>query len=98
MKPSHIAAHPPHDPAPSPEALTGPAARGDWETVERHRTALAAMPGHRTELAGYDAMVSLARRLSLEEAAGAATAAADGAVDEAADARPVLAGGAEQVA
>ena len=25
-------------------ALTGPAARGDWETVERHRAAIAAMP------------------------------------------------------
>ena len=46
-------------------ALTGPAARGDWETVQRHRTAIASMPAHRTELAGYDAMVALARRLSL---------------------------------
>jgi predicted short-subunit dehydrogenase-like oxidoreductase (DUF2520 family) len=49
-------------------ALTGPAARGDWETVERHRAAIAGMPGHRTELAGYDAMVGLARRLSLDTA------------------------------
>jgi predicted short-subunit dehydrogenase-like oxidoreductase (DUF2520 family) len=49
-------------------ALTGPAARGDWETVERHRDAIAAMPAHRTELAGYDAMVALARRLSLDTA------------------------------
>ncbi len=47
------------------QALTGPAARGDWETVERHRTALGTMAGHRTELAAYDAMVGLARRLSL---------------------------------
>ena len=47
-------------------ALTGPAARGDWETVERHRTALAGMAGHRNELAAYDAMVGLARRLSLD--------------------------------
>jgi len=47
-------------------ALTGPAARGDWETVERHRTAIASMPAHRTELAGYDAMVAMARRLSLD--------------------------------
>jgi predicted short-subunit dehydrogenase-like oxidoreductase (DUF2520 family) len=46
-------------------ALTGPAARGDWDTVERHRAALGSMAGHRTELAGYDAMVGLARRLSL---------------------------------
>jgi predicted short-subunit dehydrogenase-like oxidoreductase (DUF2520 family) len=49
-------------------ALTGPAARGDWETVERHRAAIASMPAHRTELAGYDAMVALARRLSLDTA------------------------------
>ncbi len=47
-------------------ALTGPAARGDWDTVERHRSALAGMAGHRNELAAYDAMVGLARRLSLD--------------------------------
>jgi predicted short-subunit dehydrogenase-like oxidoreductase (DUF2520 family) len=47
------------------DALTGPAARGDWETVERHRRALARMAGARTELAAYDAMVGLARRLSV---------------------------------
>ena len=45
-------------------ALTGPAARGDWDTVDRHRTALSALAGHRTELAAYDAMVGLARRLN----------------------------------
>ena len=50
-------------------ALTGPAARGDWDTVERHRATIAGMPAHRTELAGYDAMVALARRLSLDTAA-----------------------------
>jgi predicted short-subunit dehydrogenase-like oxidoreductase (DUF2520 family) len=50
-------------------ALTGPAARGDWDTVERHRAALSGLPGHRTELAAYDAMVGLARRLSLDAAA-----------------------------
>jgi predicted short-subunit dehydrogenase-like oxidoreductase (DUF2520 family) len=50
------------------DALTGPAVRGDWETVERHREVLANLPGHRTELAAYDAMVGLARRLSLDEA------------------------------
>jgi predicted short-subunit dehydrogenase-like oxidoreductase (DUF2520 family) len=57
-------------------ALTGPAARGDWETVDRHREVLAAMPGHRTELAAYDALVGLARRLSLDTSAdpGAAEA------------------------
>jgi predicted short-subunit dehydrogenase-like oxidoreductase (DUF2520 family) len=49
-------------------ALTGPAARGDWDTVERHRRALSTMAGHRTELAGYDALVGLARRLSLDTA------------------------------
>jgi predicted short-subunit dehydrogenase-like oxidoreductase (DUF2520 family) len=48
------------------QALTGPAVRGDWDTVARHRAALASMAGHRTELAGYDAMVGLARRLSTE--------------------------------
>ena len=48
------------------QALTGPASRGDWETVERHRRALSTLAGPRTELAGYDAMVGLARRLSLE--------------------------------
>jgi predicted short-subunit dehydrogenase-like oxidoreductase (DUF2520 family) len=42
-------------------ALTGPAARGDWETIERHRAALSAeAPG---ELEAYDALVSSARRL-----------------------------------
>ncbi|MBI2705773.1 MAG: DUF2520 domain-containing protein [Actinobacteria bacterium] len=40
-------------------ALTGPAARGDWETIERHRAAL-----EPSELAAYDAMVDLARRLA----------------------------------
>ncbi len=47
-------------------ALTGPASRGDWDTVDRHRHALATLPGHRTELAAYDAMVGLARRLAME--------------------------------
>jgi predicted short-subunit dehydrogenase-like oxidoreductase (DUF2520 family) len=55
-------------------ALTGPAARGDWETVEGHRRTLSTMAGHRTELAAYDALVGLARRLSLD------TEAADEAV------------------
>lgn len=39
-------------------ALTGPAARGDRETIERHRVALDA-----DELALYDALVAAARRL-----------------------------------
>lgn len=39
-------------------ALTGPVARGDWDTVERHRAALPA-----DELVAYDAMVAAARRL-----------------------------------
>jgi predicted short-subunit dehydrogenase-like oxidoreductase (DUF2520 family) len=53
------------------KALTGPAARGDWDTVDRHRSALAGMAGHRNELAAYDAMVGLARRLSLDPAVSA---------------------------
>jgi predicted short-subunit dehydrogenase-like oxidoreductase (DUF2520 family) len=76
-------------------ALTGPAARGDWETVERHRTAIASMPAHRTELAGYDAMVALARRLSLDTAEDL-----DPAADGHAPAPAAVTGvtGAEQVA
>lgn len=46
-------------------ALTGPADRGDWATVEGHRAALATMPGGRAELAAYDAMVDLALRLAV---------------------------------
>jgi predicted short-subunit dehydrogenase-like oxidoreductase (DUF2520 family) len=41
------------------DALTGPAARGDWRTIERHRAAL-----DPAELEAYDAMVRLARRLA----------------------------------
>jgi len=44
-------------------ALTGPAARGDMETLERHRAAL-----DPTEVEAYDAMVDLARRLVDERA------------------------------
>jgi predicted short-subunit dehydrogenase-like oxidoreductase (DUF2520 family) len=39
-------------------ALTGPASRGDWATIERHRAAL-----DPSELQAYDAMVAAARRL-----------------------------------
>ncbi len=39
-------------------ALTGPAARGDDATLDRHRAAM-----DPSEVAGYDAMVALARRL-----------------------------------
>ncbi len=39
-------------------ALTGPAARGDWVTVDRHRAALPA-----DEIEAYDAMVRAVRRL-----------------------------------
>jgi predicted short-subunit dehydrogenase-like oxidoreductase (DUF2520 family) len=39
-------------------ALTGPAARGDWETIERHRAVLSA-----DELELYDVLVAAARRL-----------------------------------
>jgi predicted short-subunit dehydrogenase-like oxidoreductase (DUF2520 family) len=82
-------------------ALTGPAARGDWETVERHRTAIAAMPAHRTELAGYDAMVTMARRLSLDSTEDLMEALADvgpGVVPAAPVAAAVPVGVAEQVA
>lgn len=44
-------------------ALTGPAARGDWATIERHRGAIAAMENGDDELATYDAMVRATRRL-----------------------------------
>jgi predicted short-subunit dehydrogenase-like oxidoreductase (DUF2520 family) len=47
-------------------ALTGPASRGDWATLDRHRSVLGSMAGSRTELAGYDALVALARRLSMD--------------------------------
>jgi predicted short-subunit dehydrogenase-like oxidoreductase (DUF2520 family) len=45
----------------APAALTGPAARGDWPTIERHRRALSALGAD--EVATYDAMVRAARRL-----------------------------------
>ena len=70
-------------------ALTGPAARGDWDTVERHRSALAGMAGHRNELAAYDAMVGLARRLSLDPAAAGG---GSGGSDAAADTEPAQPG------
>jgi len=60
------------------QALTGPAARGDWDTVERHRAVLGAMAGHRSERAAYDAMVGLARRLSLEATDGSPAPTAAG--------------------
>jgi len=43
-------------------ALTGPAARGDVDTLDRHRAAL-----DPSELEAYDAMVLLARRLVTEK-------------------------------
>jgi predicted short-subunit dehydrogenase-like oxidoreductase (DUF2520 family) len=48
-------------------ALTGPAARGDEATLDRHRAALAP-----DERAGYDAGVALARRLARSEVASCA--------------------------
>jgi predicted short-subunit dehydrogenase-like oxidoreductase (DUF2520 family) len=42
-------------------ALTGPAARGDWTTIERHLVALDAVDPR--ERASYEALVALARRL-----------------------------------
>jgi predicted short-subunit dehydrogenase-like oxidoreductase (DUF2520 family) len=44
-------------------ALTGPAARGDWETIARHRAVLAGMALGSSELDAYDALVDQARRL-----------------------------------
>jgi len=44
-------------------ALTGPAARGDWETIARHRAVLAGMAHGPSELDAYDALVDQARRL-----------------------------------
>lgn len=43
-------------------ALTGPAARGDLNTIEMHRRAIE--KGHPEELAGYDALVERAFRLA----------------------------------
>jgi predicted short-subunit dehydrogenase-like oxidoreductase (DUF2520 family) len=45
-------------------ALTGPAARGDWATLERHRRALA-----EDERPGYNAGVALANRLAQDRGA-----------------------------
>lgn len=47
------------------KALTGPAARGDMGTIEKHREALQA--SHPEELAGYDALVERAFRLAQTE-------------------------------
>jgi predicted short-subunit dehydrogenase-like oxidoreductase (DUF2520 family) len=63
-------------------ALTGPAARGDTATLERHRAAL--REHHPRELASYDAMVDLAVRLVEDGPAGGA----DGAHTRAHEADP----------
>jgi predicted short-subunit dehydrogenase-like oxidoreductase (DUF2520 family) len=55
-------------------ALTGPAARGDWETIARHRAVLAGMTQGRSELDAYDALVDQARRLVPEPAPRVETA------------------------
>ena len=44
-------------------ALTGPAARGDWDTIARHRAVLGGMAQGSSELDAYDALVDQARRL-----------------------------------
>jgi predicted short-subunit dehydrogenase-like oxidoreductase (DUF2520 family) len=45
-------------------ALTGPAARGDWATIDRHRSALAGLgPMGADEVALYEVMVGAARQL-----------------------------------
>ncbi len=61
---------PPMTPSLSARAWPSPARRraGDWATVDRHRGVLSSMAGHRSELAAYDALVALARRLSLGDA------------------------------
>lgn len=46
------------------EALTGPVARGDWDTVARHRRAIP-----EPELGAYDALVELTARLAGREVA-----------------------------
>jgi predicted short-subunit dehydrogenase-like oxidoreductase (DUF2520 family) len=54
-------------------ALTGPAARGDWGTIARHRDVLGdldraarnAVDASGSEVAAYDALVALARRLAV---------------------------------
>jgi predicted short-subunit dehydrogenase-like oxidoreductase (DUF2520 family) len=69
-------------------ALTGPASRGDWTTLQAHRAVLAGLDGDGAELAAYDAMVAMARRLAAAggTAAGAAAAGGGGgAADEPAD-------------
>jgi predicted short-subunit dehydrogenase-like oxidoreductase (DUF2520 family) len=57
-------------------ALTGPAARGDWETLTRHRQALAP-----EERAGYDAGVALALRLAAPAQSTMAQSTTAAAVD-----------------
>ena len=47
------------------DALTGPVARGDQTTIEGHRAAIGRVAPD--ELAGYDAVVELARRLAGSE-------------------------------
>ena len=51
------------------DALTGPVARGDWETVTRHREAI-----DPSELALYDALVEAAQRVVDSRTGGADTA------------------------
>ena len=48
------------------DALTGPVARGDWETVARHRGDI-----DPSELALYDALVEAARRVVDSRTGGA---------------------------
>ncbi|HEY2565905.1 MAG TPA: DUF2520 domain-containing protein, partial [Acidimicrobiales bacterium] len=58
-------------------ALTGPAARGDWGTISRHRAVLSGMAEGSSELEAYDAMVDLARRLVGAPAVAAEPVAAE---------------------
>lgn len=63
-------------------ALTGPAARGDWATLERHRRALAA-----DERPGYNAGVALAHRLA-QHRGGPGTAETTPVTPDAASSEP----------
>jgi predicted short-subunit dehydrogenase-like oxidoreductase (DUF2520 family) len=78
-------------------ALTGPASRGDWATLELHRETLAGLPGSRSELAAYDAMVGLARRTAMDVGATVADTT-PGAVDVAEVLEVAATAGAVQVA
>ncbi len=53
-------------------ALTGPAARGDLGTLQRHRAVLAGLPTGAAEVAAYDALVAMAQLLAADRTGGRA--------------------------